>query len=132
MSSIQQEIGEHLTQRTRIDRKVFTWTVVCFDPDTLGVQPRLVKIDYRAQQPRHVGVLWTDGTSEPIHCPVCDLGNAMYFFFGERQIITTFFRESLGFHEVEEIEKRIEGIVDLVSQRGGKRTALCGRPNSLL
>ena len=102
MSGIQQEIGKHLTQRTRINGKVFTRTVASLDLDTLRVESRRVKIDYRAQQPRYVGVLWTYGTSEPIHRSVCDLGNAMYFFLRERQVMTTC-GCSLGFNEVEEI-----------------------------
>ena len=102
MSSIEQEIGKHLAQRARIDRKVFTRTVACFDPDTQRVQPRPVEIDYRAQQPRYVGVLWTYGTSELIHRPVCDLGDAVYFFLRERQVMAAR-RRSFGFNEVEEI-----------------------------
>ena len=130
MSSIEQEIGKHLTQGTRIDRKVFTRTVASLDLDTLGVESRRVKIDNRAQQPWYVGVLRTYGTSEPIHRTMCDLGDAMYFFLGERQVMTTRGR-SFGFNEIEQIQERIEGIVDLVSQRGTQRTRLCGRSGSL-
>ena len=64
MGGIQQEIGKHLTQGTGIDGKVFTRTVASLDLDTLRVEPRLVKIDYRAQQPRYVGVLWTYRAAE--------------------------------------------------------------------
>ena len=127
MSSIEQEIGKHLAQRARIDRKVFTRTVASLDLDALRVQPRPVKIDHRAQQPRYVGVLWTYGTSEPIHRSVDNLGNAVYFFLRERQVMTTRGR-GFRFDEVEEIQERIEGIVDLVGQRG---TTVCGRSNSL-
>ena len=88
MSSVQQQIGEHLTQGTGINRKVFTRTVASLDLDALRVESRHVKIDYRAQQPWYVSVLWTYGTSEPIHRSVCDLGNAMYFFLCERQVMT--------------------------------------------
>ncbi len=127
--SIQQEIGEHLTQGTRIDRKVFTRAVASFNPDALRAQLRHVKIDHGTQQPRYVGVLWTHGTSETIHRPVCDLGNAVNFFLCERQVMTTRGR-CLGFNEVEEIQERIEGIVDLVGERGTQHTIGCGRSNS--
>ena len=41
----------------------------------------------------------------------------MYFFLCERQVMTTC-GCSLGFNEVEEIQERIEGIVNLVGERG--------------
>ncbi len=81
MSSIEQEVGKHLTQGTGIDRKVFTRTVASLDLDTLEVESQRVKIDYRAQQPRYVGVLWTYGTSEPIHRSVGDLSFSGFLCF---------------------------------------------------
>ncbi len=47
----------------------------------------------------------------------------MYFFLGERQIMTT---GGCGFRfdEVEEIQQRIKGIVDLVGQRSSLCTLL--------
>lgn len=37
----------------------------------------------------------------------------------------------LGFNEVEEIQQRIAGIVDLMGQKGSRRTTGCLRSNSL-
>ncbi len=57
----------------------------------------------------------------------------MYFFLSESQIVTTLLREAgLGFHEVEEVEeveKRGKGIVDLV---GNERTSVYGDWNASL
>ncbi len=59
-----------------------------------------------------------------------DLGNPVYFFLCERQVMTTRGR-CLGFNEIEEIQQRFEGIVDLVGQRGTWQATGCGRSNSV-
>jgi hypothetical protein len=53
----------------------------------------------------------------------------MYFFLGEHQIVTTC-GSSFRFNEVEEIQERVEGIVDLVGQRSHLRARLSGRSGS--
>jgi hypothetical protein len=123
VGGIHQEIGEYLPQGFRIDRKVFSGRIARFDPDTLGVQARPVKIDYGAKQSWYVGVLRPCRTSELMHCTVGDLGNAVYFFLGKRQVMTTR-RGGLGFAEVKEIQERIEGIVDLVGERRNQLTTV--------
>ena len=52
--------------------------------DILRASNATCKSRLPTQQIRYVGVLRTYGASELVNRPVCDLGNAVYFFLGER------------------------------------------------
>ena len=103
--SVEQQVGEHLTQGARINRKIFTRTVACLDAYPLSMQPRLVEVDYRMQQPGHIGVRRPCRASKPGHGAMCNLRNAVDFFFSEHQVMATFVREGVfAFQKIEEVQ----------------------------
>ena len=105
MRGIEQQVGKHLTQGARINQKTFTCTVACLHTDALSIQPRLVEVDDRMQQPRHISVLRPYRASKPVHRAVCDLRNPVYFFLGEREIVATLVREGIfGVQQIEEVQ----------------------------
>ncbi len=102
---IEQQVGERLPQRARINRKIFARTVAYLDADSLSIKPRLVEINYRMQQPRYIGVLRPCRASRPVHCAVCNLRNTVYFFLGERKVMATRVGEGVfGFQQIEKVQ----------------------------
>ena len=63
-----------------------------------------------------------------IHGRVRDLGEALCFVLGEHEVMPAVGGESglLFIHEMEKIDKRLQGIIDFVSKRSRNPALACG------
>src|ERR1019366_9945824 len=103
VGGIQQEVREHLTQRTSVNRKVAVTTVAGIDRDAACLKPRLVEIDHGADQLGHIRIPPTIRIPVIMQGRMGDLGNPLYLFLRERQVLAALLCErSLCFHEVEQ------------------------------